>query len=120
MDFFNENLVQRRKTGKDVAIIIGIILLGIVLTCALLLFLLGMPIVGQFFLLLIAGVWFLAYRLISGRKVEFEYIVTNSDMDVDKIVAKRKRTRILSLNAKEIEVMAPVNDPDFQREPSRM
>ncbi|MCI9625233.1 MAG: hypothetical protein HFI90_00445 [Clostridia bacterium] len=116
MDFFNENLVQRKKTGKDVAIIVGIILLGIVLTCALLLFLLGMPIVGQFFLLLIAGVWFLAYRLISGRKVEFEYIVTNSDMDVDKIVAKRKRTRILSLNAKEIEIMAPVNDPDFQRE----
>ncbi len=116
MDFFNENLVPRKKTGKDAIIIVGVILLGIVLTCALALFLFGMPIVGQFVLLLIAGVWYVAYKLISRRRVEFEYIVTNGDMDVDKIVAKRKRTRLLSVNAKEIEVMAPIDDPNFQRD----
>ena len=116
MVFFNENLVPRKKTGKDAIIIVGVILLGIVLTCALALFLFGMPIVGQFVLLLIAGVWYVAYKLISRRRVEFEYIVTNGDMDVDKIVAKRKRTRLLSVNAKEIEVMAPIDDPNFQRD----
>lgn len=116
MDFFNENLVQRKKTGKDIAIIIGVVLLAVVLTLGMLIVLLGVQFIGQFVLLLIAAVWWAAYKLISGRRVEFEYIVTNGDLDIDKIVAKRKRTRLYSVNAKEIEIMAPADDPEFLRE----
>ncbi len=115
MDYFNENLVQRKKTGKDIILIIAAILLGIALSVFLLPFIFT-QFIGQLVLLAIAGVWYGVYVIITRRRVEFEYIVTNNEMDVDKIVAKRKRSRLFTLNTKEIEVMAPLNDPDFQRE----
>ncbi len=115
MDYFNENLIQRKKTGKDVILIIASILLGIALSVFLLPFIFT-QLIGQLVLLAIAGVWYGVYIIITRRRVEFEYIVTNNEMDVDKIVAKRKRSRLFTLNAKEIEVMAPLNDPDFLRD----
>jgi hypothetical protein len=37
--------------------------------------------------------------LISSFDCEYEYIVTNGELDVDKIIAKRKRRRLLSIKA---------------------
>ncbi|MEG1996445.1 MAG: hypothetical protein RR036_02925, partial [Oscillospiraceae bacterium] len=39
------------------------------------------------------GAWF----LISYLNVEYEYIVTNDEIDIDKIIAKRKRKRVLTV-----------------------
>ncbi len=42
--------------------------------------------------------------------LEYEYIVTNDDLDVDKIIAKKKRKRMLSISCKDIEKIAPVEN----------
>ncbi|NLW12710.1 MAG: hypothetical protein GX028_11945, partial [Clostridiaceae bacterium] len=54
------------------------------------------------------GMWF----VISSLNKEFEYIVTNGDLDIDMIIARRKRKRVLSVKAKEFELMAQTGTVD--------
>lgn len=55
-----------------------------------------MPFLGTFSLLLAAGALFGAYKLCTRFNLEYEYIVTNGTMDIDKIINKSSRKRILS------------------------
>ncbi len=109
MDYFTEYIVRRKKSAIDILIIAGIIIAALVLSFIGLQFCF-FPLIGQFVFLLIAGVIWGAWFLITNRNVEFEYIVTNGELDVDKITARRKRKRLLSVPAKEIELIAPISD----------
>jgi hypothetical protein len=53
----------------------------------------------------------LGFRLQSRTNVEFEYIVTNDSMDVDKIIAQRKRVRIFSAECKDFDAVGRVKGP---------
>ncbi len=47
---------------------------------------------------------------------EYEYIVTSGTVDIDKIIAKRKRVRLLSFDCKDCEIIAPMHIGNaFQR-----
>jgi hypothetical protein len=67
-------------------------------------------------LLLIVGLIYFGIRVATSRNVEYEYIVTNGDLDIDMIVAKRKRKRIFSANCKEFEIVAPVRSSSFSQQ----
>ena len=71
------------------------------------------PIAG---VLLAAGVIYLTYRLFRAFNVEYEYIATNGAIDIDRITARSKRKRLHSFDAKAIELLARVNDPDHKGE----
>lgn len=114
MDIFIEQIIKRKKDGKDYAFIAGLITAGIILSLAAAL-LIGRYSIGIAFIL-IAAVWYVEYLLIHTRNLEYEYILTNSDLDVDKIVAKRGRKRIVSINLKEIIICANVEDSRFVHE----
>lgn len=49
-------------------------------------------------LLLAALAWYAAYRLLLITIIEYEYLLTNGLLDVDKIVARRKRRRLISVS----------------------
>ena len=87
-------------TISALGIILAVILLGFSL------FFLFTPF-SSFVLLIDAGVVYGAYILITHFNVEYEYILTNGDIDIDKIIAKRKRKRVLSFSTKEFEIVAP-------------
>ena len=42
-------------------------------------------------------------------KIEYEYTLTNTLLDIDKIVAQSERSRLLSFDIKEIELMTPMS-----------
>jgi hypothetical protein len=68
-----------------------------------------------FFLLpaaLVGGVW-LVVRLIKNFDTEFEYIVTNGELDIDQIIGKRKRKRLLTIDSRLFEIVAPDSDVNF-------
>jgi len=113
MDTFLEKLVTKRRTINDTLITFGILLAGIIL----ILVVLSIPLLNQLSLglLLAAGVAYLMYRFVSARNVEYEYIVTNGDLDIDKIVSKRKRKRIFSASCKEFEILAKVSSNSFSQ-----
>lgn len=100
-DIFIEYLVKRRSTAKT-ALLRALIILGAVLVAAAAM--LGLPGPLSFLSPVLAiGAIYGAYYLITGMNVEYEYSVTNGELDVDQIVAQRKRKRLVSVNCKEAE-----------------
>ena len=109
MDIFLEKIVKRKKTFIDSAIIAGIVLLAI-----LLIMILGsIKFLSSLFLLFIVGIGYIAYILIRRRSVEYEYIVTNGDLDIDMIIAQRKRKRIFSGSCKDFEMVAKLTSGQY-------
>lgn len=116
MDIFLEYIVKHKKGGKEIAIIVGVLLLlAILLLLSPFLFVL-LPAFGSLVFLLDAGLIFGAYWLITMQDVEYEYIVTNGDIDVDRIEHRRKRKRVMSVHCKTFDIVAPVGDPEHRGE----
>ena len=92
MDTFFEQIVRIKKTGKAVAAILGIWILALFLCAALILF----PVLRALTLIIICGILFGAFKLSSLFNIEYEYIITNGTLDIDKIINKSSRKRILS------------------------
>lgn len=111
MDTFMEKIVSKRKTFKDNLIAAGIILGTFIVIVAVL----NIQIIAKvgLSLFLVVGLIYLAYRLITSRNIEFEYVVTNGELDIDKIISKRKRKRIFSASCKEFEILAKVKSSNF-------
>ncbi len=103
MDTFFEQLIKIKKNGKTLTLFIGIWLLGIIIALALFTFISGLG------LLLACGAIFGAYWLSSKLNVEFEYIITNDSMDVDKIINKSSRKRMLSLDITKVNRLEKYN-----------
>lgn len=96
MDNYCEQLVEKRKTGADIARMV-LVSLGLILGASACMFLsiyFGITFLVIFAVGLLAlGVW-----LVSGMNVEYEYIVTNNEMDIDKIIGRRKRKRMITVD----------------------
>lgn len=100
MDIFVEQLVKKKKSTGQILAIVGTVFLALIL---LLVSLLLFRFLGAFaFLLVVAGFYGLWY-LLTAQNIEYEYCVTNGDIDIDRIVAQRKRKRIVSVSGKKIE-----------------
>lgn len=109
MDIFMEKIVRKRKDVKDHLITAGVIFLSVIL----MLLVLNIQILAQLGLFFVVGICYLAYLLITTRNVEYEYAVTNGDLDIDKIIAQRKRKRIFSASCKTFEVVAKLKSSHF-------
>ncbi len=117
MDTFFEQIISIKKSGKTVACVLGIWLLALVL-CTLIF--LNFKALGAIFILLIAGIIYGALKLTGLFNVEYEYIITNGTMDVDKIINKQSRKRMLSFelsNVSRLEKFAPhcLNNIDIKK-----
>lgn len=100
-DIFVEEMVVRRKTVGNLLLSVGMVALAVVLTIVLWLFI---PFINTVLILIL---WFGVYLGIKFQYAEYEYSFTNGDLDIDKIMAKRKRKRLVEINQKQIKVMAP-------------
>lgn len=112
MDIFIEKIVPKKKTGVDYAVMISFFII------AVLVFAVGLVFLGQFGLILGFGAFYGAWYLSTMRNLEYEYSVTNGELDVDVIYGQRKRKRVLSVHSKNFEVFAPINEKyeqDFLR-----
>jgi hypothetical protein len=115
MDVFFEYLFEKKQDGKDWAIKLGVSVGAAFVS--LFAFALLAPIagVGQFALLVAAAVIYFSYILIRNRNVEYEYIFTNGDLDVDVIRGRKARKRLVSVASKNLQLMARTDDPDYRR-----
>ena len=109
-DIFKEQLVTKKRTPKDGMITVLIILAAILVISLAFLF------IPQVFLLAVIIAGYGAYWLIQRQNIEYEYIYTNGDLDIDKIINKSKRKRVLSVSVKDFDVMAHVEDKNHAHE----
>lgn len=93
MDTFFEQIISIKKDGKTIARLVGLWLAAFLLCFGLFLF---SGYIGSFFILLIAGILYGAFKLSGFLNIEYEYIITNGTIDIDKIINKSNRKRILS------------------------
>ncbi len=107
MDTFFEQILPIRKTGKSWAAVIGIWLLALILVFALIFF--GSGFIGTIAILLAAGVIYGAYKLSTRFSIEYEYIITNGTMDIDKITAKSARKRVASFELGNVDRLEKFN-----------
>lgn len=95
MDHYNEQLVKKQTEALDIVkrvlIIAGTLLIACLCIYSALAFRF-LPLI-----VLVFGVFYLSWYLITATSVEYEYIVTNNEMDIDKIVGQRKRKRLITI-----------------------
>ena len=117
MDSFMEKIVARRKSPAERLKTTGVVFLALILMAVVLGVLPNIPTVGPFFqsvsFFLVAGIGFGTWWLITGQNLEFEYIVTNMDLDIDQIISQRKRKRVFTAKAKDFEICAKRNGPNY-------
>lgn len=104
MDCYSETAVKYKLTVKDYLKIAEILILGTVVA------LLSLMFGGSFFAILIAGDIYAMYFFISRFDCEYEYLVTNGELDADKITAKSRRKRLANIKAGEFLLIAKRNE----------
>ena len=113
MDVFCEYIVKCKKTTKDYFIMAGVYLAAFILSVLLLLF---SNYTYGLWLVLIAGVWYGAYFVVKTRYIEYEYALNNNELDIDKIMGKTRRKRMITVDFKQIEICAAINDEMYKSE----
>jgi hypothetical protein len=68
-------------------------------------------------LFLLTSVFFYFYK--KRFYTEYEYAVTNGELDIDIIQEQRKRSKALSLPVRDIELLAPVTSERYRRMPGK-
>jgi len=106
MDTFFEQIVSVKKSAKAILCLIGIWLAAAVLTV----FLVLTMILGSLTLFAIAGIIYGAFKLSGLVNIEYEYIVTNGSFDVDKIVNKSSRKRLMSFELSTVSRLEKYNN----------
>lgn len=106
-DFYSEQLVAKAPDGSDWVkrVLIGLGGLAVAIGVFLFLFIL-MPMN----LVLVFGIFYLTFYLMSGIDTEYEYIITNGDIDIDKIIGKRKRKRLMSAKISDFTAFGPYDE----------
>ena len=97
-DLYSEFLVKKEPTTKDAVIKYGMIILTAVAAAAGLMF--------SFVFLLAAVVLGVAcYFIVPRTDLEYEYLFVNGEMDIDMVMAKSKRKKVITLNIKEEDIV---------------
>ena len=107
MDTFFEQIIPIRKNGKSLAAILGIWLLAVILAMVVYLFLLKYLFGIAFFV--ICGIFFGAWKWSTLFNIEYEYIITNGTMDIDKIINKSSRKRMASFELSNVTRLEKLN-----------
>ena len=104
-EVFKEYLIQQKKSPKDLLMQLVIILLASLLCCVV--FIVLGSALGT---LVDCGILYVAFFLFCRFNREYEYILTNNELDIDVIYSRNSRKRVLTIDMKKIEVMASVED----------
>jgi len=113
-DVFKEQLVKRRPHIKTTMAKAGL------LTAAIFLMLLTMILVqfvqalSIFFPLLLVGIIFGTYVMFRRFNIEYEYVLTNNELDIDIIYGKSRRKRVFSANVRDFDAFRKIGQTDME------
>lgn len=106
---FKEYMIKKRRTPAEYAIVFFGYVLATIINFFIYVF--GMTsYLSGIVLLLIVGVYYFTYILTSRLKKEYEYIFTKDNIDIDVIMNKSKRKRIISFSLGQTEIIASTRD----------
>lgn len=106
MDVFFEQLVPIKRNGKAITIYILAWFIALLLCGFAFLFL------GRLFVIIIALVIFGTIKFTGLLNIEYEYILTNGVIDIDRITNKSSRKRLMSFEVSHVTRLEKYN-PSF-------
>jgi len=109
-DVFKEQMVKQATTMKANLVKAG----AIVLTVIIFFVCFSIQSLQTFFPFILLAVGFGDYLLFGMFNCEFEYILTNGDLDVDVIYGKSRRKRVFTGDLKSVEIMCHVDDMGYE------
>ncbi|MGI6188396.1 MAG: hypothetical protein GX041_08125 [Clostridiales bacterium] len=124
MDYFHEEAVSRANMGLNsiiyflcyIAMIFFALIAVVNLNTVFYQISSGMFDIFPIIVMLISGgLAYGAYVLKNNQRIEYDYTFTNGILDIAKIINNSKRKKLLSLDVKEFEVVAPISDEGFKR-----
>ncbi len=104
MDVFVEEIVRKRKTGTDIIKVLGLVLAATLIAAVVFMFV--VPIAPQFgsgLFLLVVLAYYGAYWLATSLNLEYEYSLVGHEIDVDKIINRKKRKKLTTVDIKRVE-----------------
>ncbi|MBU3227152.1 DUF6106 family protein [Clostridium algidicarnis] len=116
MDNFYEQLLT---TKEHFAYKIANVLMYLIVILGVAGLILGKFLLFIVFVLTAVGIFFFKKNLF----IEYEYIFTNGEIDIDKIFEMKKRKRIISFNIKDVQIIAKDNSQyikDFINKPNKV
>ena len=108
---FKEYMIKQKKSAKDIT------MQALIVVCAAVIILLAMTMGGAIFgpIITIAALLGAGYLFIMFSR-EYEYILTNEELDIDVIYNRSKRKRVTTVNLRKIDVMAAMDDANHRHE----
>ncbi|MCR4796294.1 MULTISPECIES: hypothetical protein [Ruminococcus] len=113
MDNFAEQLIKKNETSADKTRRVMLIVVGVLFTislAALAVLQLSNPLIALLGFALAAAAGYGTYYFVQNTYVEYEYSFTNGELDVDKIIAKKKRREMLSTNVRQFTAFGKYSD----------
>lgn len=112
MDNFSEQLVKRQPTSSDTFKKFWIAAGGVFLTAVMII--LSFLLIGTFWMMIgliaAAVLGYGTFYLLQGTYVEYEYTFTNGELDIDKIIAKKKRRSLITADVRKFTAFGKYND----------
>ncbi|MBE6767254.1 MAG: hypothetical protein IKL62_00375 [Clostridia bacterium] len=99
MDTYKEQIVKIRRTGASFMLSTLVWFCAMAITAVLILLIAKLAVIIAF--LLFYGAMYITQRF----NIEYEYILTNGELDVDKILAQRSRSRLFTIKCADIEAI---------------
>ncbi len=100
MDSFMEHMIKQRRKGADILKSILLIIAAIILSLLITPIFIVFPEAISIWPLTIAAIFYGAYRLICRFSIEYEYVLTNGELDIDKIIHRKRRKRLITIHSK--------------------
>lgn len=107
-EVFKEYLIKQKKSPQDMLVQVGLVVGAIILS--IIAFMLGGDFIGP---LVIVGIVFGTGFLFNKFNREYEYILTNNELDIDVVYNRSSRKRIMTINMRKIEIMASIKDERY-------
>ena len=101
-DLYSELLVKKEPTAKDSIVKYGMIVLTVLAVGAGLF-------ISPILLLVAVALGVASYFVIPRTDLEYEYLFVNGEFDIDMVMSKSKRKKVMSMNLSEADLVAPLD-----------
>ncbi len=114
MDHFSEQIIKQTLDTKRLLIILAAVLAAVAICAVAALWFVWL------FLPIAAFCGFGIYWVSSSQSWEVEYAVTNGDIDIDRIIARRERKTIVRVRGDKITALLPIASLNSQQKFDRV
>ncbi len=112
MDIFVEQIIRRKRQPLDYVKLLLCLVAATVVIMAMFIFN-TVPFIGTIIFFAGAALVYVIYNVGTSINLEYEYCFTNGALDVDKIIAARKRKCVTEINARDIDMMGTTKNRAF-------